>query len=163
MPDTEPILTLLTALILPGEVLELRYIQRYRNTTRVTHPANGYFNDPPKLLAEALRYARRMHEYNQAYEAWVTLNPVRRDLLAATYNALRLPACWLTINPDVTRRAALVVQFQGKYPAAKERAYDCRDWLVAQDYPAPAIAYNGKYIDAILAVTLPNTPNSTAL
>src|SRR5690349_1169351 len=161
--QVQAVLTLLAALIRPGEVSELRYIQRYPHTTYLNHPANGYFDDPAKLVDAALRFARRMQQNRQAYEAWVTLNPVQRHLLNAAHNDLRLPAGWLTVNRDVTRRAALVVRFTGKYPVAVARAYACRDWLASTGSAAPAVVYGAGQVEVILAVNLPNTSDSTSL
>lgn len=142
---------LLSMLLRHGEVIEVRIKNKY--------VVNGYYNDWGKLLEAVAEYDGKANMY-------VTVNPVRRELLYAAFNEVRRPAIWMSRNVDVTRRATLIARFShanSDIVEALHHAESCRDFLTQQGWPEPSVARNGYSIDLLYAVNLPNTNATTAL
>src|SRR5439155_23890265 len=121
--------------------MELRAteIPNVRNTARPHIWANGYFNDPLKLLE-----ATRHRDYRTAALSF-TVNPVRRSLLQAANNKWRRPAGWTARDNDITRRNTLLVRFisEDKDQTAQDQAEQCRRFLRAQGWPEAIVADSG--------------------
>lgn len=153
--NLQPILTLFGLLYRPGEVIELRLAD-----PRSGHLlANGYFNDPGKLvLAVQGQQAKGVCQ--------VAVNPVRRDLLTAASNKLRWPAGWTATERDVTRRCLLPVRFRavnGNHLAARDAALGCCEILGAEGWPQPAVAVIDDAIVLLYPINLPNNAETTTL
>lgn len=117
----------------PGAVYELRIPQTTEGTV------SGYFNDRAKLVEAALAWN------GLAPGIYITLNPVRPNLLARAPNCLRSRVRHgaTTSDADILRRRWLFLDFDPVRPAgvsakakeketAWERCWDCTTWLPAQ-------------------------------
>jgi hypothetical protein len=121
----------------------------------------GWFDDPERLIGQA----RRLH----GVSGYVTINPVRRDLLARSDNALTrakhttrdqdiLSLCWLYLDIDPVRPAD-ISSTDAELAAALRR----RDAILS-DHPrlAASAAWGCSGNGAWILVRLPDYPNDPA-
>jgi hypothetical protein len=124
----------LAVLLERNSVVELRS----PNTNRQT--VSGYFNDHKQLAQAAAGLSGTVPG------VYVTLNPVRTDLLARAANRIVPYAKKTTGDSDILSRRWLLIDFDAVRPsgisatdveheAALERARLCRDWLLTQGWP----------------------------
>lgn len=145
----------LDVLFAPGQVVELRVFTD-RGTLR------GYFDDFDVLAREAASVDGR------AEGIYVTLNPVRPELLARSVNRMRrakqgdstadhdiLRRCWFPVDFDPVRPKG-ISSTDGEHDAALERARECARWLLDLGWPKPLGADSGNGFHALYRVDLPN-------
>ncbi|HET8692701.1 MAG TPA: hypothetical protein VFM30_11260, partial [Steroidobacteraceae bacterium] len=124
----------------PGSVVEIRAprVRRGHFTTN----ASGYFDDPAELVAAVASID------GDAESIYITLNPVRRDLLARAANRLVLGAKQTTGDSDVVARRFLGLDFDPARPsgisssdeekaAAHALANEVRVYLESVGFPDP--------------------------
>jgi hypothetical protein len=142
-------------LLEPGSVAELRV----PNSTRGT--LSGYFTDFQKLAEHAAVSS------GKAPGIYITLNPVRPELLARAENRIKEYAKQSTSDVDIVRRRWLPIDFDPVRPsgisstaeehlAALRRARECRDWLTIHGWPEPLLADSGNGAHLLYSVDLPN-------
>jgi hypothetical protein len=153
---TPTILGGLQLLCEPGSVYELRCPKTKKDGT-----ISGYFRDP-EMLAQAAELLSGL-----VPAVYVTINPVRLDLLARAVNRTEKRAAFTTADGDIIRRRRLLLDFDPVRPAgisstdeeheaALARTRTCRDWLAEQGFPAPVLADSGNGGHLLYAVDLPN-------
>jgi hypothetical protein len=160
--STNPILEALTLLCVPGNVYELRC----PNTPKRT--ISGYFDDLQALADFAAELSGKVPA------VYVTLNPVKPDLLARANNRVETYAKHTAADPDIVCRFRLPVDFDPVRPAgisssdaehnaALERARECRAWLAEQGWPGPILADSGNGGHLVYGLDLPNDEASARL
>ncbi len=162
--DPAAIAEALRQLILPGAVTELRM----PGTTHGT--VSGYFTD-----LEALARAGATGS-GKAAGVYITVNPVRPELLARATNRVVEYAKHTTADTDIQARRWLPFDFdparpagisstEAEHRAAIARAMAGRDWLISQGWPAAALilADSGNGAHLVARIGLPNTAEATAL
>jgi hypothetical protein len=148
-PDREEIARALEMVTEPGQVIELRLL-KVVNGNGFARTVSGYFNDPQRLVAEAVKYAPT------AEGAYITLNPVRPELLARAANRVRNVGkdSPLTSDTDIVKRRWLPIDIDPNRPRgisstaeehelSLQRARDIRDALNAEGWPRPILADSG--------------------
>ncbi|MBI4498626.1 MAG: hypothetical protein HY689_12080 [Chloroflexi bacterium] len=146
-----------------GDVREVRIPKH----NRFNHTAAGYFDDPEKLAAAAVRWDGRANIY-------LTLNFVNRALLARAYNRIDDRAEHTTADVDVEGRrlffldvdpvrAAGISSTDEETSAARVVLDEAVDHLRDLGWPEPIIAMSGNGWYALFSLDLPNTPEVTAL
>ena len=112
-----------------------------------------------------------VHKGNPGY---ITLNAVRRDLLARAANRVVAHARNTTKDEDIVRRRWCPIDFDavrpagisatdGEHQAALDRARQCRDWLCEQGWPEPVFADSGNGAHLLYRIELPNDGPSCEL
>src|SRR5690242_10085118 len=130
----EPILTSLDLLVEPGAVVELRVLHTSKKTV------SGYFTDHDKLTEEAAAWS------GKAPGVYITLNPVKPELLARAVNHVVHYAKSATADNEIVKRVRVLIDFDPVRPtgisstdvehdAALNRAQDCRKWLIDLGVP----------------------------
>ena len=164
-PALEPVRRFLAALFEPGDVLEVRAPKcRDRPGSAYASTASGYFAFG--ALDQAAAAISELDDSALAPGIYVTLNPVRSDLLARAANRLRPRAAETTADADVPRRRWLLVDVDPVRPggvsatdaeldAAGRRAEAVRDHLAARGWPAPIEAMSGNGRHLLYRVDLP--------
>ena len=166
VPNKAEILEMLGLLIDPADVVELRCLTS-KGRKRID---SGYFdyahwND----LAD---YAIEMSQIGAA--VYFTLNSVNPQLLSRHDNRLETNATSTTSDKDVTKRRWMLIDLDPVRPsgtsatatqleAAKLKAREIYNYLVALGWPDPVAALSGNGYHMLYAVDLPNDPASTAL
>ncbi len=162
--DAVEIRRALGILVEPGSVVELRVPATRRGTV------SGYYNDLDALARDAARLS------GTAPGVYVTLNPVRRDLLARAVNRTidyakhstsdaDVPArWWLFIDCDAVRPAG-ISSTDAEHAAALARVNAVVAWLVtvgvSKDSIITADSGNGGWV--LLRIDLPNDAEATTL
>jgi len=147
----------------PGEVYELRCPKTSNDGT-----VSGYFDDLETLAYHAEYWS------GVAPSVYLTLNPVKRDLLARAANRIQRRARETTADHEVTHRRRLLLDFDPVRPAgisstddehvaALARTQECRDWLAAQGLPEPLLADSGNGGHLVYGLDLPNDESSRLL
>lgn len=110
----------------------------------------------------------------RAAGVYITLNPVRADLLARARNRVRTWAKQTTADQDVLHRVCLPVDFDPKRPsgisatdgehqAALARAQDCHRFLQQLGWPDPVYGDSGNGANLVFRVELNNDPAAAIL
>jgi P4 family phage/plasmid primase-like protien len=144
----------------PGDVVEVRVPKAGRNRTM-----SGYFNDSSALV-EAIR---KMD--GRGPGVYVTLNPVRPDLLARASNRVIPFAETTTSDADILERRWMLVDCDPVRPAgisssrpeleaALDVAERVRDHLRGRRWPEPVFSLSGNGFH--LLYRLPDLPNNDA-
>ena len=160
--SAETIHQYLLVLVDPGSVTELRIPRTSKGTQ------SGYFDDPATLSQIAAAWSGR------ASGLYITLNAVRRDLLARAANRVVAHARNTTKDEDIVRRRWCPIDFDavrpagisatdGEHQAALDRARQCRDWLCEQGWPEPVFADSGNGAHLLYRIELPNDGPSCEL
>jgi hypothetical protein len=147
----------------PGEVYELRCPKTSQDGT-----VSGYFDDLPKLAYHADYWS------GIAPAVYLTLNPVKRDLLARAANRIQRRATATTADHEVAKRRRLLLDFDPVRPAgisstdeehaaALARAKKCKNWLATHGFPDPLIADSGNGGHLVYGLDLPNDDPSRQL
>lgn len=150
-------------LMAPGSLVELRIPNTPRRGT-----VSGYFNDLGKMAASAAIMS------GKAEGVYLTLNPVKPNLLARAANRLIDYSKHTTANHDVMHLWSFLIDLDpvrpsgisstdAEHEAAQERARKCRDWLSTQGWPEPVFADSGNGAHLCYRVELPNNNNSSDL
>lgn len=142
----------------PGAVAELRApkVRRGQYTTN----ASGYFDDPEKLVAAAALID------GTAEGVFVTLNPVRPELLARANNRLASGVKATTSDLDILARRFLLIDLDPRRPsgisatedekaAAMSLATEVKAHLHSLGYPDPIEADSGNGAHLLYAIELP--------
>lgn len=152
----------LAVLVEPGSVVELRALHTRQNTT------SGYFND---LDAAAEAAARLSGSCDGVY---VTLNPVRSELLARAENRVKGWARYTTADSDILSRRWLPIDFDPVRPSgisatdeekrlAFAAAKRCREWLIGLGWPEPLCADSGNGAHLLCRIDMPADDASRSL
>ena len=152
----------LRVLLEQGAVAELRALKTSQGTL------SGYFNDKWLLADAAARVS------GKAPGVYITINPVRRDLLARAANRLVPYAKRTTTDADIVRRRWFGVDFDavrpagisatdGEHNAALDRAQQAKTWLQSQGFPDPIFADSGNGGHLLFKIDLPNDKTSAKL
>jgi hypothetical protein len=129
---------------------------------------SGYFSDHSLLAKNASRLS------GKAPGVYVTLNPVRPDLLARAANRVNRYTKIATSDTDVLLRRWFAIDFDpvrpagisatdAEHEAALDCARRCKDWLQAQGWPDPVLADSGNGGHLLYRVDLANEPATTEL
>ena len=132
------------------------------------HTLSGYFDDH-SLLAKAAAGLS-----GKAPGVYVTLNPVRTDLLARAVNRVIRFAKNTTSDSDILSRRWFALDFDpvrpsgisatdAEHEAALDRMQQCKDWLRTQGWPDPVLADSGNGGHLLYRIDLPNDAASTDL
>jgi hypothetical protein len=162
--DAAEIRRALSLLCVPGEVYELRSLGSGKGTI------SGYYDNAGALARDAALCSQKFEPEG----IYLTLNPVRRDLLARSCNALCAYAkhttgdadiiCrhWLILDIDPFRPAGICAT-EGEHYAARERAIELTKFLRERGWPAPLQidSGNGNYL--LYRIDLPNDDSSRDL
>jgi hypothetical protein len=154
-----------------GCVYELRALKtRLRPGTDYRTTRSGYFDAPEKLAQAAYELDRQ----ELAPGIYMTVNPVKPELLARAANRVETNAQHTTSDAEIDRRLILPVDIDVQGPsgisstdadhnAAIELAYTIANALVDQDWPVPTIVDSGNGAHLLFAVDLPNDDESMGL
>ena len=147
-----------------GDVVELRVPKAGRHRT-----ISGYFNDPAALV-EAIREMD-----GKGPGVYVTLNPVKPDLLARASNRVKafaetttgdadiLKRCWMLVDCDPVRPAGISSSRQ-ELQAALDVAEKVREHLRGCKWPEPVFCLSGNGLHLLYRLPdLANTDASTSL
>lgn len=138
---------------------------KQRANASYTSTVSGYFTGAS--IERAAEEIALLDEASLAPGIYVTLNPVRADLLARAANRLAQRASATTTDAEVVRRRWLLIDVDPVRPAgvsatdeelsaALERAAGIRDFLANRGWPAPAEIESGNGAHLIYAVDLPS-------
>jgi len=164
-PDHSELGRFLGLLYRPGDVFEVRAPKcRQRADSAYTSTVSGYFAF--EAIGRAVAAIAELDESGLAPGVYITLNPVRPDLLARAANRLRPRAAETTADADVPRRRWLLVDVDPVRPSgvsatdaelelARERAEAVRAALSARGWPAPALAMSGNGYHLLYRADLP--------
>ena len=147
-----------------GQVYELRALPSKGGTLR------GYFDNLDRLADSAARSCDELKPGG----VYLTLNPVKRDLLARSSNKAEKYAKHATADVDVLRRRWLPLDFDPVRPsgisstdpeheAALARARDVREFLRAYGFPDPSFSDSGNGGHLVYRIDLPNDDDSREL
>jgi hypothetical protein len=161
--DPAEIRRALAVLIEPGSVFEVRIPHADRLGT-----LSGYFDNQEKCIQAVCKWSGKVPA------VYITLNPCKPALLARAVNRLAPQAKQTTADHDILRRRWLPIDFDpvrpagisstdAEHDAALRRAVACRDWLTAQDWPAPIYAESGNGAHLLYRIDLPNDDASRDL
>lgn len=166
--DIETFLRLLHA---PGDVFEVRIPktpQRAGQTYKAT--AAGYFDNPAKAVSEIKKWERTAKPPG----VYVTVNPVRPDLIARANNRIEWKAEATSSDPDIIRRRWMMLDIDSNRPAkvsatndeldhAKLTSQEIRHWLTEQGWPQPLRGMSGNGAYLLYSIDLPNDDESAEL
>ena len=162
MIDNDEILRALRCWFTPDDVFEVRVLDAVTSDYRREHVESGYFDfEHIAYVPEALK---RLLSYRGVY---VTVNPVKPDLLARAVNRIR-PAgknpttadadivCrrWLLIDCDAVRPSG-VSSSDAEHDAALAKAREIRDGLSSLGWADPIITDSGNGAQLMYRIDLP--------
>ena len=155
----------ITALCIPGGVYELRCVKAGKYRT-----ISGYFEDFEEMAAAA----HNLSDGRAMPAVYVTLNPVRRDLLARSNNDVKDYAEATTADKDIPRLLRLLIDLDAIRPSgisatdeehglALDLASTIREYLRSKGWPEPIFCDSGNGGHLIFAIDLDNTPENVKL
>lgn len=164
-PDLAHIRQVLSVILEPGSVAELRILDTRKGTV------SGYFNDHSRLADVAASWSWRIPA------AYMTLNPVNSHLLTRAMNRVKpwvkqttgykdiVRRRWFLLNIDPTRPGG-ISSTETKHQAALMRIEEIADFLFSLGFRNESIVTadsgNGRHL--LVRVDLPNdTENSLLL
>jgi hypothetical protein len=161
-PDPAIIKCSLQILFRPGDIVEVRVPKTLREGT-----VSGYFDDMGALKRAVLTRTRDAGIY-------VTLNPVRPELLARCANRLQPFAKELTKDGDILKRRWLLIDIDPNRPsgisasdeehqAAIEKAMLVSFTLQGEGWPRPVLADSGNGGHLAYHIDLPNDASAEKL
>src|SRR5574344_481799 len=162
MIDNDEILRALRCWFAPGDVFEVRVLDAVTSDYRREHVESGYFDF--EHIASVPEALKRLRSYRGVY---VTVNPVKPDLLARAVNRIR-PAgknpttsdsdivCrrWLLIDCDAVRPSG-VSSSDVEHEAALVKAQEVRDGLKSLGWPDPVMTDSGNGAQLMYRIDLP--------
>lgn len=166
-PNREEILKALAYLFDKGDVVELRALSEQGGRKRTDA---GYFDFAHwSVLADA---AVRLN--TQGAAVYATLNPVNPQLLGRYHNRIQQGAALTTNDSQIILRRWLPIDVDPQRPAgtsatqeqlnqAALKATEIRKFLLAQGWPASAVAASGNGMHLLYAIDLPNDDASKKL
>lgn len=162
MIDKEEIVRALTLWFQPGDVFEIRALDAVTGQNLRCHTESGYFDY--EHIAEA---ADAIAKIRSAAGIYVTINPVKRDLLArAVYklrDAKRSPLTadtnierrhWLLIDCDPVRISGIASN-DAEHEAAIAKAKEIRDGLASMGWPSPILTDSGNGAHLTYRIDIP--------
>jgi hypothetical protein len=154
--------------VLDGDVPDVREVRTFGYLGK-TH--SGYYNDREKLVSDVAEVS------GKAEGVYITLNPVKKELLARAANRLKalvrqndrathddeiMCRRWFLVDID-PRRPARISATDGQHDAALLKAYDVSDTLRLRGRPEPLFVDSGNGAHLLYRVDLPNNKESTEL
>lgn len=144
-----------------GTIVEVRILNTNKGTI------SGYYDDYEKLVKD-------IRKYNEKYNIYFTINPVKQELLARSKNHLTEYAKTTTSDSDIDRRTTLMIDLDAKRPAgisssdeehqkAIEKAEKVKEFLIGQGWAEPVLADSGNGAHLLYYIDLPNKKESTEL
>ena len=162
MIDNDEILRALRCWFAPGDVFEVRVLDAVTSDYRREHVESGYFDF--EHIASVPEALKRLLSYRGVY---VTVNPVKPDLLARAVNRIR-PAGKnpTTADADIVRRRWLLIDCDAVRPsgvsssdrehdAALAKAHEIRDGLSSLGWADPIITDSGNGAQLMYRIDLP--------
>jgi len=162
MIDKEEIVRALTLWFQPGDVFEIRALGASTGLYRNPHTETGYFDY--EHIKEAAAAIGKIHSADGIY---VTINPVKRDLLArAVYKMLSgkniaatgddgiLRRHWLLIDCDPARESGIASN-DAEHECAIEKAKAIRDELAKIGWSDPILTDSGNGAHLTYRIDLP--------
>jgi hypothetical protein len=152
---SQQVLKTLQTLKTPGQVTEVRIL----NTTKRT--IAGYFDDHDQLI-------KAIEPYVGTYDIYLTLNPVKQEMLSRYHNRLEPFAKSTSADKDIERIAYVLIDIDpirssGISASKTEKAAALyvlkviRKELRSQGFPAPLVADSGNGYHLLLPVDFDNT------
>jgi hypothetical protein len=147
----------------PGTVVELRILKVIENPQYPPFTVSGYFNyESLDRLAEIA-----MEWTGKAEGCFVTINPVREDLLARAANRVIKRPKHTTTDTEILRRTGLVIDADPVRPAgisttqeekelARSRLNQVVSELIRRGWPLPIVADSGNGYHARYRIDLPS-------
>jgi hypothetical protein len=173
LADEREIIRAMKVLAKPGQVVELRALNATEGGRAFRFTASGFYTDFVQQSA-FVRDAASLSGRSKG--TYITLNPVKRDLLALAANRYR--QCqkddsttddtniegrrWLPVDFDYERLAGISTTDE-EHEAAFQLAAIVRDWLTARGWPAPIEADSGNGAHLLYRIEEPNDAPTTAL
>ena len=151
----------------PGDVFEVRVLDAQRPGMRFPHVASGYFeyariDEVPKALDELVEYSG----------VYVTINPVRHDLLARANHRLKkamrnettkddevVKRRWMLVDVDPVRPAGISATDSEK-AAALDKAIEIKEGFASIGWPDPVVVDSGNGTQLLYRIELPNDDGS---
>lgn len=142
-------------------VVEVRILNTNKGTI------SGYYDDYKKLKQDVL-------QYNGKYNIYYTLNPVRKELLARSYNHLSEYVKTTTTDADIEKRSMLLIDIDPRRPAgisssdeehekAIIKADMIKSLLSERGFAEPIVADSGNGAHLLYNIDLPNDNESTEI
>ncbi len=162
MVNKEEIIRALTLWFQPGDVFEIRVLDAVTSDYRREHVESGYFDyDHIEAVPEALK---RLMSYRGVY---VTVNPVKPDLLARAVNRIRsagknpttadadiVSRRWLLIDCDAVRPSG-VSSSDAEHNAALAKAQEIGNGLSSLGWTEPIMTDSGNGAQLMYRIDLP--------
>ena len=162
MTDREEIVRALTLWFQPGDVFEIRALGATTGMNNRPHTESGYFDyDHAAEAADAIGKIRT------ADGIYVTINPVKRDLLARAVYKLRFGKDlqttadgnverrrWLLVDCDPIRESG-IASTDAEHDLAIGKAKEIRDGLASLGWPLPILTDSGNGAHLFYRVDLP--------
>ncbi len=167
MHDTiaKEVASFLRLLVQPGDVFEVRAPKCLeRGGATYTSTVSGYFTHD--LIETAAGFITELDESGLAPGVYVTLNPVRSDLLARAANRLKRRAPETTADGDILVRHWLLIDVDPVRPSgvsatdeelelARQRASAIWVFLSLLHWPEPIVAMSGNGYHLLFRIDLP--------
>jgi hypothetical protein len=146
-------------LVAPGDVHELRAVDVLSRDGRIYDAVSGYYDDAGAFARDVRRIDGR------AFGIYMTMNPLRRELLARSPNKITL-GCASANGGDVLRRRWLMLDLDPKRPpgvsatdaelaAAIARADAVWSYLRGEGWPEPVAALSGNGAHLLFRIEQP--------
>lgn len=164
MIDANEIIRALKLWFQPGDVFEVRVLDAISADWMRPHTESGYFDY--EHITEVANAIGKLRSYRGAY---VTVNPVKPELLARAWNRIRpvlkepttadsevLARRWLLIDCD-PKRASGVSSTKAEHESALAKARKIRSDLFALGWPDPIMTDSGNGAQLMYRIDLPAT------
>ncbi|MFV2046294.1 hypothetical protein ACEWK1_02855 [Metabacillus sp. YM-086] len=149
------LLTTLETLKKSNEVMEVRILKTDKGTI------SGYFDDYDTLVQSVQKYIGK-------HDIYITLNPVKKELLARCNNRLQIYAKTTSTDGDIERisyvlididpvRASGISSSKNEKKAALDVMKGIRKDLMEEGFPEPIAADSGNGYHMLLPIDLDNT------
>ncbi len=153
----------LELLVEPGDVFEVR-APKCRDG-RYDHTCSGYFDYAS--LDQAVNEIVKLDSTGNAPGIYVTLNPVKSELLARAANRLKQRANETTGDKDIVKRRWMLIDVDPKRPSgvsatdaeltrAIARGREVEAFLAANGWPAPVLSQSGNGCHLLYYIDLPS-------
>ncbi|MED1561531.1 hypothetical protein AJ85_17080 [Alkalihalobacillus alcalophilus ATCC 27647 = CGMCC 1.3604] len=144
-----------------NEVIEVRILKTDKGTI------SGYFDDHDSLVQAVKKYIGK-------YDIYITLNPVKKELLARCKNRLQTYAKTSSQDGDIERiqkilididpmRASGISSSEDEKKSALELVKKIRKDLMEEGFSEPVVADSGNGYHMLLAVDLDNTKGNVEM
>ena len=162
MSDKEEIVRALTLWFQPGDVFEIRALGATTGMNTRPHTESGYFD-----FEHAAEAADAIGKIRSADGVYVTINPVKRDLLARAVYKLRfgkdlqttadgniVRRRWMLVDCDPVRESG-IASTDAEHDLAIGKAKEIRDGLASLGWPTPILSDSGNGAHLFYRVDLP--------